>query len=190
MPKPLKTLTRFGYRLATLLMAACVLSGAVLLASPASAAGVLDVTCTPPSSATSTYSPPLTNTPQPSSSTVSFQFGPCVSLSQPALTSGTYTRTNPARPRSCLDLLSSSSGTFTITWNTGQTSTLSVNVTTTIAGAALVVTQTGTVTSGLFTGDTVVITQTGPADDVLLCTAGLGTVSSIYGLVTLEITSV
>ncbi|MFD6620162.1 hypothetical protein ACFWFB_33515 [Streptomyces albidoflavus] len=63
-------------------------------------------------------------------------------------------------------------------------------MTATRVGAALVVTQTGTVTSGLFAGDAVVMTQTGPAADVLLCTAGLGTVSGIYGLVTLEITSV
>lgn len=63
-------------------------AGVVLLASPAHAAGMLDATCTPPSSATSTYSPPLTLTPQPSSSTLSYQFGPCV-LSQPAVTSGT-----------------------------------------------------------------------------------------------------
>ncbi|MGW0607853.1 hypothetical protein [Streptomyces sp. NPDC002644] len=52
------------------------------------------------------------------------------------------------------------------------------------------VTFTGTVTSGLFTGDTVLHTITGPATDVPLCTLGLGTVSSIYSIVTLEITSV
>ncbi|MFF4344199.1 hypothetical protein ACFY00_30265 [Kitasatospora sp. NPDC001540] len=188
MPIPSRALTRL--RLTALSAAVCLLASIGLLASPAHAAGVLDTTCTPPSSSTTTYSPPLTLTPQPSSSTLSYQFGPCVSLSQPAVTSGTSTRTNPASSRSCLDLLGVSAGTLTITWNTGQTSTLSVNVTSTRAGAALVVTQTGTVTSGLFAGDTVVITQTGPAADVLLCTAGLGTVPSIYGLLTLEITSV
>jgi hypothetical protein len=189
MPRPIPFLARLGSRLSALLVAVCLLAGAVVSASPASAAGLLDVTCTPPSSTTTTFSPPLTNTPQLSSSTVSSQFGPCVSLSQPALTSGTFTKTNSARPRTCLDLLSATSITLTITWNTGQTSTLSVNVTSTIVGAALVVTGTGTVTAGLFTGDTVATTQTGPAADVLLCTAGLGTVPSIYALITLEITS-
>jgi hypothetical protein len=58
-----------------------------------------------------------------------------------------------------------------------------------VAGAVLVVTITGTVTSGLFAGDTVVQTVTGPATDILLCTAGLGTVSTVYSLVALEITS-
>jgi hypothetical protein len=56
-------------------------------------------------------------------------------------------------------------------------------------GALLVVTATGTVTSGLFSGDAVVVTQTGPAANVLLCTLGLGTVSGIYSTLVLEITS-
>ncbi|MGW8064249.1 hypothetical protein ACVV2G_18730 [Streptomyces ziwulingensis] len=50
--------------------------------------------------------------------------------------------------------------------------------------------MTGTVTSGLFAGDTVIVTFTGPATDILLCTAGLGTVSSVYSAIALEITSV
>ena len=57
------------------------------------------------------------------------------------------------------------------------------------AKRALVYTLTGTVTSGLFTGDTVLQTSTAPATNILLCTLGLGTVSSIYSLVTLAITS-
>ncbi|MFH8755938.1 hypothetical protein [Streptomyces atroolivaceus] len=59
-----------------------------------------------------------------------------------------------------------------------------------MTGAVLLFTITGTVTSGLFAGDTVVGTQTGAATDILLCTLGLGQVSSVYGLWTLEITSV
>lgn len=39
---------------------------------------------------------------------------------------------------------------------------------------------TGVVTDGLFQCDTVISNQTGPATDVLLYTAGLGTVSGIY----------
>ncbi|WP_148088652.1 hypothetical protein [Saccharothrix texasensis] len=89
--------------------------------------------------------------------------------------------------RTCLDLLNSGALAFTIVWNTGQTSTVSVNAT--VVGAALVVTFTGVVSSGLFTGSSVVQVVTGPATDVLLCTASLGTVSSVYSLVTLEITS-
>ncbi|MFG2593678.1 hypothetical protein [Streptomyces sp. NPDC048438] len=160
-------------------------------AGPASArgAGLLDVTCTPPSSAVSSYSPPLSITPQTSSASISYQLGPCVSLSHPSVTSGTALLSSPPRERTCLDLLGAGSGTFVITWNTGQTSTVSANFNTTVVGAALVVVITGTVSSGLFQGDAVLVQQTGPATDVLLCTLGLGTVSSIYSAATLEITS-
>ncbi|MEW2266286.1 hypothetical protein ACGF5T_31915 [Streptomyces sp. NPDC047853] len=67
---------------------------------------------------------------------------------------------------------------------------MSLNRTTTVAGAVLVITYTGTVTSGLFSGDTVLLTITGPSTDITLCTLGLGTVPSTYGVVVLEITSV
>lgn len=169
-----------------------LLAGLLVPAGPAAAqgAGLLDVTRTPPSSAVSTYSPPLTNTPQMTSASASYQLGPCISLSQPQVTSGTSVLTRPPRLRTCADLLGASSGTFVITWNTGQTSTVSANFNTTVAGAVLTVVGTGTITSGLFQGDALVMNLTGPATDVLLCTLGLGTVSSIYSAVTLEITSV
>ncbi|MEU4449308.1 hypothetical protein AB0K14_38260 [Actinosynnema sp. NPDC050801] len=127
--------------------------------------------------------------PQTVTISVTAQYGPCVSPSNPAITSGSRTYTGQEPGRSCLDLLDSGSFTFTVTWNTGQTSTVSANDTSTIVGAALVVTATGTVTSGLFAGSSVVQVTTGPATDVLLCTAGLGTVAGIYSLTTLEITS-
>lgn len=189
MSQPLRARVCSPYRLSALLAGLWLLVSGLVFAPQAQAAGVLDVTCTPPSSAVASYSPALTNSPQPVAATISYQFGPCVSLAAPALTSGTATVTNPVRDRSCLDLLTGGRTTFTITWNTGQTSTLSLNFNTTVAGAVLEVVLTGTVTSGLFQGDTVVMDQTGPATSVLLCTLGLGTVPSIYTAVTLEITS-
>jgi hypothetical protein len=59
-------------------------------ATPAHA-GVLDVSCIPPSSENSGYSPPLTDTPQADTITHTMSYGPCVSLSEPGLTSGTST---------------------------------------------------------------------------------------------------
>ncbi|TDT42580.1 hypothetical protein EV562_101550 [Streptomyces sp. BK208] len=169
-----------------------LLTGLLCTAGPASAKsdGLLDATCIPPSSSNLTYSPPLTNVPQVSTPSLSWQLGPCVSTSVPALTSGTATVTGTPQPRTCLELLSAGQGTRTIHWNTGATSTMSLNRTVTLAGTALVVTHPGTVTSGLFAGDTVVITETGVATDILLCTAGLGTVNSINNLITMEVTSV
>ena len=166
--------------------------GLLVTAGPAKAEedGLLDATCTPPSSSNLTYSPPLTNVPQVSTPSLSWQLGPCVSTSVPALTSGTSTVTGTPQPRTCLELLSAGPETRTIHWNTGAASGMSLNRTVTLAGTALVVTHTGTVTSGLFAGDTVVITETGVATDILLCTAGLGTVNSIYNLITMEVISV
>ncbi|PSL52498.1 hypothetical protein B0I31_113171 [Saccharothrix carnea] len=182
----IKSLRTFVATLMTLVSALALL---VLGPAGTASAGVLDVTCTPPSSNSITYNPPLTRTPQDVTIGVSAQYGPCVSLSNPALTSGHRAISVLSPGFSCLELLNSGSVTFTITWNTGQTSTVSANYSATVVGAALVDVRTGTVTSGLFAGSTVLQTTTGPATDVLLCTAGLGTVSGIYSLVTLEITS-
>lgn len=154
----------------------------------ASAAGVADVVCTPPSSQNTRYSPPLTISPQTVTTTRNHQFGPCVSLSQPAVTSGTSTLTTTGS-RTCLDLLSSNAVSISITWNTGQTSTFSGNSIVNVVGLVNQTEVTGTITSGLFAGAAVVMNVTGAATDILLCTAGLGAVSSLYDTITLAITT-
>ena len=176
---------RLRTALASLLTAAALVVSVVATATPA-AASTLDVTCA--GSDSITFTPPLTLAPQTVTISASTQYGPCTSSSVPGLTAGSRSFTINAT-RSCLDLLNSAPVTFTITWNTGQQSTVSGNATASHVGAALVVTITGNVTAGLFAGDSVVHTATGPATNTVLCTAGLGTVSSIYSLVTLEITS-
>ncbi|WP_167161586.1 hypothetical protein [Streptomyces sp. MBT27] len=172
--------------LSTILMLAGLMVGAA--PAGASAAGPLDLTCTPPSSQNTRYSPALTISPQTVTTTRNQQFGPCASLSHPLVTSGTSTLVTTGS-RTCLDLLSSNSVTLPVTWNTGQTSTLSGNSVVNVVGAVNQTEVTGTVTSGLFAGDTFVMNVTGAATDILLCTAGLGTVSSLYDTITLEITS-
>lgn len=164
-------------------------SSVVIPAAPASA-GVLDMTCTPPTSVLNSYSPALTLAPQTVTVTTTALYGPCVSLSQPAITSGTRSAT-VTTTTSCADLLGPGTFTYTITWNTGQTSTLSTNYTRVAAGALYTVTATGVVTAGVFAGDTVLVNYTGPSTDITLCTLGIATVSNIYlPLGTLEITSV
>lgn len=175
--------------LASLVTAAVIGFSMVATATPATA-GALDVTCVPPSSQTITFDPPLTMTPGPVMVSTSTQYGPCTSTSVPGLTAGSRNATFPYPSLSCLDLLDSSSVSFTITWNTGQQSTISGNTTVSRVGAALVVTITGNVTAGLFAGDSVVQTVTAAATSITLCTLGLGSVSSLYALVTLAITSV
>ncbi|MGX7827125.1 hypothetical protein ACTG9Q_18760 [Actinokineospora sp. 24-640] len=49
--------------------------------------------------------------------------------------------------------------------------------------------MTGTVTTGLFTGDTVASTAISPSAPILLCTLGLGTVTNTTSSLLLEITS-
>jgi len=175
--------------LASLVTVTTIALGLVATTTPAMA-GALDVTCLPPSSQTATFSPPLTLTPGPATVTASTQYGPCTSATVPGLTSGARNATIPYPSVSCLDLLNSAPLSFTITWNTGQQSTISGSTTVTTVGAGLVVTITGSVTAGLFAGDSVVQTITGPSIAVTLCTLGLGSVSSIFALVTLAITSV
>ncbi|MCK2218195.1 hypothetical protein MF672_031045 [Actinomadura sp. ATCC 31491] len=178
------------HRIRTAAAGAIILILALLGSATPASAGTLDVTCTPPSSVAVTYDPPLTASPQTVTSTTNQQYGPCVSASVPGLTSGSRFTVVTSSGLSCLELLAARPFGFTITWNTGQTSTISGNLVANLSGGVLTVTVTGTVTSGLFAGDTVVQQQVGAATDLTLCTLGQGTVSSHYGLVTLEITSV
>lgn len=175
--------------LAGLLTAATIALGLVTTATPA-AAGALDVTCVPPSSQTTTFTPPLTSTAAPTTVSASTQYGPCTSATVPGLTAGSRSGAFSYPSRSCLDLLDSAAVTYTITWNTGQQSTISGNTTVTQVGAVLIITVTGNVTAGLFAGDSVIQTSTAAATSITLCTLGLGSVSSIYSLITLVITSV
>lgn len=149
-------------------------------APAASAAAVGDLTCVTPTHNTLSFSPALTINPQTETLTSHSDLGPCVSLSQPAITSGTWTSVTPNVPgMTCLGLLGTNTGTHTITWNTGQTSTVSGNRVSNLVGATLVVTLTGTVTSGVFAGGTVVEQFVGVSTDLVACTLGLGSVSSI-----------
>jgi hypothetical protein len=175
-------------RLPHVLVAAILGLAAPLATITPAAAGVLDVTCTPPSTNVNTYTPPLTATPQTVVVNSSGQYS-CVSATVPGLTSGTRSVEVTAPGRSCLDLLAEFTITQTITWNTGQTSTISGTSTVAIAGATHVTTMTGTVMAGLFTGDSVLSTTVGPSAPILLCTLGLGTVSSTTSTLLLSITS-
>ncbi|WP_283136099.1 hypothetical protein [Rhizohabitans arisaemae] len=170
--------------LSTLLLA-LVVSGT--LPTAASASGP-EVTCTLPSSNIVTYNPPLSSTPQSVTVTTTYQYSSCVSTTQPGLTSGTRT-TVSTQTRSCPDLLTNGTFTLTINWNTGQSSTATGSYSAVSAGVAIVLTLTGTVTSGLFTGSNFLQVNTAPSAEVLLCTAGLGTLSGLGSQVSLQITS-
>jgi hypothetical protein len=172
------------------LVATFIVGSGVIAGPTAARAAVADVTCTPPGSVLVTYSPPLTLTPQNVTITVNSLYAPCVSPTVPALTSGSTNFTFQATNRSCANLLGPASASPTVTWNTGQSTTMSVNSTANIVGGVYTVVTSGAVTGGLFAGDTVLQNATGPATDILLCLLGLGSVSSVYTVGTTVITSV
>jgi hypothetical protein len=165
-----------------------VAAGAALTAALPAHAGIADMTCTPPSSTNVSFSPALTDAPQSVTVTPNTDYGPCVSLGHPSVTSGSADGV-ATHTLSCADLLSSGPVGDTITWNTGQTTSYSGTRVSTIEGALVVNTVTGTITSGLFAGDSFVLIETGPATSILECELGLGTVSSLNETVALEITS-
>lgn len=156
--------------------------GIAVVPAPAAQAAAGDMTCLPgTTSQTVTFDPALTMTPQDGVHIhVNRIFAGCTSISHPDIVSGTSVSDLIGNNRSCLSLLTAASNTFTIVWNTGATSTIAENYTVTIAGAVIVYEFTGVVTAGVFAGDTVLRTLTGPSIDVTNCTLGLGTVSSYY----------
>lgn len=175
-------------RVASVLAVVLLTIASVPFASSGTAAAAgLDLTCTPPSSASLKFDPPATNSPQTETLTVSRQYGPCVSATHPDITSGYSNATGTFPGATCLSLLGANAITIPITWNNGQTSTLSGNNVSNMSGLTLTVVTTGTVTSGVFTGATFLHTIVYPSQDILLCNLGLGTLSSLYGQVVLEI---
>ncbi|MFB7175655.1 hypothetical protein ACFCYM_33250 [Streptomyces sp. NPDC056254] len=156
-------------------------------ASPAQAAAG-DILCTAPSNDFSIYSPPLSLTPASTTVTITRDLNNCTSLSVPAITWEHVTVAQVTIPSySCLTLLKTATTTITFHWNNGATSVVTGTRVVNLAAATLTTTVTGTLTSGLFTGDTFVYQLVGPSTDILACTLGLGTVSRIDSVATLTI---
>lgn len=154
-------------------------------ASPASHALVGDMVC-PAGNQTVSFSPGVTLTPQNVSVTFNAALGLCVSLTQPQITSGTSSG-NVTVALDCLDLLSTTTGTQTFNWNDGQSSTLSFTRTVTNLNGQTVLTLTGPITAGLFTGRTAVFVIVQPALNLLACQTPQG-LTSQSGVATLAIT--
>ncbi|MFC4907392.1 hypothetical protein [Actinomadura gamaensis] len=166
------------------LLAGGLTAAGLATAGPASAAPV-DIDC-PVGTITSTFSPPLTNTTRPVTTSISEHFD-CTSVLGD-ISSGTRTSSHTTNT-SCL--LAAQPPTTpevnTYTWNTGQTSTMTYVSDTAVRAAdgTVTVTKVGSVTSGLGAGEaaTAVIEQ--PSLSLTACaTTG---VSSQTGTSTLEI---
>lgn len=144
---------------------------------------LVDLTCTGTNNAT--FSPGLTFTTRTVDIEADGEYTTCVS-SDPAVTSGTYTASGQGT-MSCL--AGGHAGAFTITWNTGEYST--IEFTNNVAlrpGGQTVVVATGTVIDGKFVGDRFDGTFTLFQLNVLACLGPEG-VRSSTGPTTLLLTS-
>ncbi|MBZ4015636.1 hypothetical protein [Streptomyces purpurogeneiscleroticus] len=164
---------------AALLAASCV----PLTAAPAHAVGT-DAVCT--GTQNITYTPGLTLVPTPTAVSVTTAYANCGLLSEPGLTSGSSSST-AEQTLSCLRPLTPGSGSLTIKWNTGETSTFSYTRTIARVAGQIVVTRTGKIDSGKFEGRSAKEVIAGPTLDAHKC-AGKG-ITERLGAVTLTITS-
>jgi hypothetical protein len=107
-----------------------------------------------------TYHPGLTFVPQTRNIQVD---GELTCVGHPSITAGSYGAHLHA-VRSCADLLTSTTGTFTIQWNGGAHgfSTISFSRTATIVGGDIVTTEAGTVVAGDFSGSATLFVTVGP----------------------------
>ncbi|NTX02682.1 MULTISPECIES: hypothetical protein [Myxococcus] len=151
--------------------------------------GLVLVTC-PVGTSQAFYSPGLKPTPQDVTVSGPATFSNCVTVLGAPVTSGT-TNLAPVvvRDLSCVALLQPSSVTQTVTWNTGESSTLVLTqLLLDVQGTLTVLTRTGTVASGKFVGATAVRTITYVTLDLENgCTSPEG-LTSLSGPTTLTLT--
>lgn len=132
-----------------------VMVAAVAVAAPAvSAADTELLSCT--GTGANTYQPGVTIQPRTVAVSSSAHYEPCVSTGSPVITSGGY-QANATSIVSCL--AGSFAITVTITWNTGETTTVTaIGIIAQRPANEVVVVYQGTVTAGRFTGAAVVMT--------------------------------
>jgi hypothetical protein len=152
-------------------------------ASPAHAASPARTTrpgvaCNVRSSTRLTFSPPLTTAEKNVKITVYTTYRSCVSAGAlPRVSSGTEHHAVMAEA-SCQDPVSWGKVTGTIAWNTGQTSTYRATRVTLDALLAVVNTEHGTISRGLFKGDDFMQIQAGSAIQFIRCITKHAPISS------------
>jgi hypothetical protein len=162
---------------------AAALGIAFIVPGYAHADPVTGVTC-PVGSYALQFSPPVTTTPQTINADVTYQLSDCLSATQPGLTSATVNYQISRTDFTCLNVVDSFESGYSIDWNTGQVSTVSV----TGISVAETTVVTGTVTSGLFSGETLTIVVQSLSATVLTACAD-GGLTSLTGVVALDLTA-
>ncbi|TDT39958.1 hypothetical protein EV562_103329 [Streptomyces sp. BK208] len=172
------------FRRTRIIAAAAAVAAAVLPLTPlvpASAASADTPLLTCLGAVTQSYDPGLLLTPRTVTFTARVTYSTCVGGT---VSTGTQTVT-ASIVNSCLLNDPFSSNVGLVEWNTGQTSELTTSNVKVISGGQIVVTDTGTVTSGLYAGKKVVQVTTIATPNVLDC-VGSG-VTSASGVVSLTI---
>lgn len=174
-------------RLTTLVGLVALALGDIALVSAPAHAAVATVSCTGWSY--TTYSPGLTDTVRPTEVIVAGRLnvidahsptGSCLALGSNA-TSGQRNVT-ALLDLSC-DAVLTETGTETIDWNDGQSTSFSFTATAAHVGSNTVLTETGTVTSGEFLGEKVVETFTAANPAFTDCATETGVTSLDYATV-------
>jgi hypothetical protein len=150
--------------------------------TPVAQAALVDVTCAGTDQIT--YSPGLLLQAQTVHFSETDLYGLCTS-SDPAITSGTGVISDDL-PASCLTPLLTGTFSYTLTWNTGQTSQFLLTVANTVAGGVTTSVASGNVTAGEFQGDTVKAVLTYAQLNLLQCLSPPG-ITNQAGALTLVI---
>jgi hypothetical protein len=155
----------------------------VATASPAAAQGG-DIECQGTHSVS--FNPGLRLTPGLVTLTRSTIYAVCTSLSDPEITYGLSSGTGMFQA-SCLNVLAGPpSTTWTITWNTGETSQWLYSSSTQNVSGTIVQTQIGVIVAGKFAGSTAIGVLVQVAPPVIECLGPPGVTTS-QGLATLSI---
>ncbi|MGV9314181.1 hypothetical protein ACWDR0_18670 [Streptomyces sp. NPDC003691] len=161
---------------------------AMVVAAPAApvaaSASPALVTCV--GSTTVAFSPGLTNTEQTVSVSGQDTANLCVSLTHPQLTSFVAPFSGTAT-QSCTSLFAGGSGTETLHWNNGTTSTWEYTNSFSNVNGTKVGTSTGPITSGTLAGAEVTQTITFPNTDLSACSTPSG-LTGLTGLDTWTLT--
>jgi hypothetical protein len=148
-------MSRISIRLISRMVAVLTATiAAVAVPNAAQADPITGVTCTLGTWSTQFDPGVLLLTPQDTKTTNTFLFTNCVSVGNPLLSSGTAQNKRTLDEFTCLNLIEPITATYTVDWDTGSSSTMSL--TNYVIGVTVVVT--GTVTNGLFAGKNVTIT--------------------------------
>lgn len=153
----------------------------------ATAAPLVALQCGAPSTNAFGFTPHLSLVTQPTTIQRTTAYRKCSAPAFPKITSGHEHKTNNIMDDCQIMLFAGGTAQYAITWNTTQTSTLTVQRSATLSGNTLTVSFTGSVTAGLFTGRRARQIFTADATELIDCLNGTGKLPFLISDVSLTI---